>query len=211
MSKFIQCINFCLKFCTLSKLCYNLNGEIMKVKNLNASSKKTIETIKKTFVELLHEKKELKHVSVTELVKRAGITRSSFYTNYDSIYDVAQEFQDNTIKLLIKDEFKIENMEDIDNYIDVIIDNLKENETTYKMLLSSNEPLIFFDKIRKKFITNTYEIMKHKRNDKYLKLDISFYVDGLVSQILTYFRANDGYTLEEIGENMKKWIKKLFY
>ncbi len=193
------------------KLCYNHVGDVMKVKNLNASSKKTKENIKLAFAELLHEKKELKHVTVTELVKRAGITRSSFYTHYDSIYDVAQEFQDDTMNLLINNEFNLENINDIYAYIDMLIETLKENENTYKMLLSSNEPIIFFDKIRKKFITNTYEIVKNTSNDKYLKLDISFYVDGLVSQILKYFRANEGYTLDEIGDNMKKWIKKLFY
>ena len=193
------------------KLCYNYVGDVMKVKNLNASSKKTKENIKLAFAELLHEKKELKHVTVTELVKRAGITRSSFYTHYDSIYDVAQEFQDDTMNLLINNEFNLENINDIYAYIDMLIETLKENENTYKMLLSSNEPIIFFDKIRKKFITNTYEIVKNTSNDKYLKLDISFYVDGLVSQILKYFRANEGYTLDEIGDNMKKWIKKLFY
>ena len=193
------------------KLCYNRIGDVMKVKNLNASSKKTKENIKLAFAELLHEKKELKHVTVTELVKRAGITRSSFYTHYDSIYDVAQEFQDDTMNLLINNEFNLENINDIYAYIDMLIETLKENENTYKMLLSSNEPIIFFDQIRKKFITNTYEIVKNTSNDKYLKLDISFYVDGLVSQILKYFRANEGYTLDEIGDNMKKWIKKLFY
>ena len=193
------------------KLCYNYIGDVMKVKNLNASSKKTKENIKLAFAELLHEKKELKHVTVTELVKRAGITRSSFYTHYDSIYDVAQEFQDDTMNLLINNEFNLENINDIYAYIDMLIETLKENENTYKMLLSSNEPIIFFDKIRKKFISNTYEIVKNTSNDKYLKLDISFYVDGLVSQILKYFRANEGYTLDEIGDNMKKWIKKLFY
>ena len=35
------------------------------------------------------EKNELSNMSVTELVKLADITRSTFYTHYDSIYDVA--------------------------------------------------------------------------------------------------------------------------
>lgn len=183
----------------------------MKVKNLNAASKKTKQAIKNAFVELLHEKHELQYVAVTELVKKAGITRSSFYTHYDSIYDVAQEFQNDTINLLLNEEFKVETLDDINNYIDMIIENLKENEKTYRMLLSSNEPLIFLDKIRKIIITNAFEIIKKENNDKYLELDISFCVDGLISQILKYFRTTNEYTLDEIGQNMKKWIKKLFY
>lgn len=48
--------------------------------------KKTRNLIKKKFAELMNEKKELNKITVTELVKRAGITRSTFYTHYDDIY-----------------------------------------------------------------------------------------------------------------------------
>ena len=60
----------------------------MKVQGLNSSSKKTRNLIKKTFAELINEKKELNKITVTELVKRAEITRSTFYTHYDDIYEV---------------------------------------------------------------------------------------------------------------------------
>ena len=102
----------------------------MKVKNLNASSKKTKELIKKYFVELLHEKRELQFVTVTDLVKKAGITRSTFYTHYDNIYDVAKEFQNDTIELLLNEDVDIKSINDVNVYIDVIIKNLKENENT---------------------------------------------------------------------------------
>ena len=65
----------------------------MKIQGLNSSSKKTRKLIKKAFAELIHEKKELSKITVTELVKRADITRSTFYTHYDDIYDVANDYQ----------------------------------------------------------------------------------------------------------------------
>ncbi len=183
----------------------------MKVKNLNASSKKTKELIKKYFVELLHEKRELQFVTVTDLVKKAGITRSTFYTHYDNIYDVAKEFQNDTIELLLNEDVDIKSINDVNVYIDVIIKNLKENENTYKMLLSSDEPLIFLDKIRKVFIDAAYNCLKNLNiNSKYLELDMNFCVDGIVSQILKYFRNNSNYTLDELGFNIKKWFMKIF-
>ena len=63
----------------------------VKVKVINSSSKKTREAIKKAFAEEIEIKKELKKVTITELVKKAGITRGTFYTHYDNIYDVAKD------------------------------------------------------------------------------------------------------------------------
>lgn len=71
----------------------------MKVKNVNSASKKTNKRIKEAFAELLQEKKDLNNITVTELVVRADITRSSFYTHFDSIYDVAQSLQDETLEV----------------------------------------------------------------------------------------------------------------
>ena len=55
----------------------------MRVKCLNSSSVKTRNLIKKTFAELIHEKRQLSKVTVKELVEKAGITRSTFYTHYE--------------------------------------------------------------------------------------------------------------------------------
>lgn len=57
----------------------------MKVKNLNASSVKTRNLIRDTFAELLYEKKNINKITVTELVQRADINRSTFYSHYDDV------------------------------------------------------------------------------------------------------------------------------
>ena len=108
----------------------------MKVQGLNSSSKKTRNLIKKTFAELMNEKKELSKITVTELVKRAGITRSTFYTHYDDIYEVVNDYQLETIELLVSDDIVLNSIKDIYNYFDDIFNCLKKNEEIYKMLLS---------------------------------------------------------------------------
>ena len=69
----------------------------------------------------INEKKELNKITVTELVKKADITRSTFYTHYDSIYDVANDYQLETIDLLINDDKILHSKDDILNYFDEII------------------------------------------------------------------------------------------
>ncbi len=57
----------------------------MKVKNQNASSRKTRDAIKRAFAEVLQEKQELRFVTVKEIVQKAQITRSSFYKDRKSV------------------------------------------------------------------------------------------------------------------------------
>ena len=61
----------------------------MKVKVINASSKKTRNELRKAFAELIQEKKVIKKITIQELVNKAGITRATFYTHYDNIYEIA--------------------------------------------------------------------------------------------------------------------------
>lgn len=69
----------------------------MKAQNLNNSSRKTRRLIKKIFAEMLSEKKELGKISVSELCKRADISRGSFYSHYDDIYGVAEDYENEMI------------------------------------------------------------------------------------------------------------------
>ena len=57
----------------------------MKVKDRNQSSVKTKNAIRTAFAEMVKEKGELDKITVTELVKRANINRSTFYLHYSDI------------------------------------------------------------------------------------------------------------------------------
>ena len=181
----------------------------MKVKNLNSSSRKTKNKIKEAFAELVKEKKELSNVTVTELVKKADITRSTFYTHYDNIYDVAQEFQDEAIKLFMTNTENIKTIEGINNYFDEIIIHLKENEKIYSMLLSSDFPLIFSNKLGKLINTKLYDFLKFKKIDN-LDLIISFFSSGCINLVIKYYRKEIDASLEEIGNFIKNACISLF-
>lgn len=183
----------------------------MKVQGLNSSSKKTRKSIKKAFAELLNEKKELNKITVTELVKRAEITRSTFYTHYDDIYDVANDYQLETIELLISDYNVLYSKEDIINYFKDVSVCLKKNEHTYKMLLSSDETLFFLEKLKKMSSQKIlFALQKIYKNNKYLELDVSFFINGIMNELLMYFRNKSDYTLDELFFNAQKWFEKIF-
>lgn len=184
----------------------------MKVQGLNSSSKKTRKLIMQTFAELINEKKEINKMTVTELVKRAGITRSTFYTHYDSIYEVGDDYQFETIELLISDDNVLNSVNDIYKYFDDIIICLKKNENIYKMLLSSNDSLYFLEKLKRLSTHKIYYALKnaYKDNDEYLELSVNFFMNGIIDEFFKYFREQSDYNLDELLINMKKWFEKLF-
>lgn len=182
----------------------------MKVQGLNSSSKKTRKLIKKTFAELMNEKKELNKITVTELVKRAEITRSTFYTHYDDIYEVVNDYQLETIELLVSDDKVLNSIDDIYNYFDEIFNCLKKNEDIYKMLLVSNGSLVFLEQLKELAGEKIYYALQNIiKNNEYLELDVSFYMSGVISELVKYFRGQSNYSLEELLVNSKKWFKKV--
>ena len=44
------------------------------------------------------------------------------------------------------------------------------------------------------------------KNDKYLELDVDFYMDGVISELVKYFRDKSDYSLDELLVNSKKWF-----
>ncbi len=120
----------------------------MKSKNLNNSSKKTRKLIKKTFAEMLGEKKELGKISVSELCKRAEISRGAFYSHYDDIYSVAEDYENELIENFF-DNAKLIKIDGSDEFIDVFFDYIRENNENYRLLCKSNDLLFAAKKLSK--------------------------------------------------------------
>lgn len=170
----------------------------MKVKNKNISSLNTQRNIKEAFAILMNKKKELSAITVTELVKIAGITRSAFYTHYDNIYDVAKEIQDDTLQLIDFDEIDIDNPDNIKKYLEKVVSYLKDNEEIYKLIFASRDPLVFVDRLNKMIYERIDNLFT--TNDKSKELNITFFTEGCVNLFVKYFRGGLNKSLDEIGE-----------
>ena len=182
----------------------------MKVQCLNSSSIKTRERIKKALVTLIHEKKCLDKITVKELVEKADITRSTFYTHYDNLDQVANEYQMQTIELLCSDDLKLYSKDDILNYFDTLYTCLKENEETYRLLLTSNDTLFFLEKLKIIASRKIKDALGITMNSDAKNLTISFFMNGIMIEIVRYFRGESTVTLEELFEQIKKWFERLF-
>lgn len=181
----------------------------MKVKVINASSKKTRIAIKESFAKLLKEKNNIDNITITELVKDAGITRGTFYTHYDNIYDVAKDFQDEFLDIIFNDEIKITSVENLEKYLEMVINHLKTNEELYKMILSSDEPLLFMNRLNKIMTKHLSDFVLEK-NIQVESLNITFFVDGTINLFVKHFRGEINTSLDELTTYLKTIFKKMF-
>jgi len=60
----------------------------------NKRKKNSQEKIKKVFIDLI-QTKEINEISVSDICKKANLNRSTFYSNYLDIYDLADKIRDN--------------------------------------------------------------------------------------------------------------------
>ena len=179
----------------------------MKLKGVNSSSKRTIELIKKAFAELIEEKREIRAITVTELVKKAGLTRGAFYSHFDNIYDVAQVFQEEITQEVFEFKKSVHTKEDINLYFDNIFHFLKENESIYSKLLFSDEALIFMGWISKRINDSLTLILNNKNKE----LDIIFFTDGTINLIFKYFKKEINQSLDEIAIYIKAKAQELIF
>lgn len=110
----------------------------MKVQNLNSSSKKTKKIIKSVFAEMLSEKRELSKISVSELCSRAEISRGAFYSHYDDIYGVAEDYENELIDMFF-DNARLLSPSTVEQFVDSLFDYIRKNDENYKLLCCSND------------------------------------------------------------------------
>ena len=90
-----------------------------------------------------------------------------------------------------------------------MINYLEKNEDIYRMILASNDPLIYTLELHHIITATVKEALKDK-NIKNLDLNVSLFIDGCIAIIINYFRGNVSYTLSDINNFMHETFKKLF-
>lgn len=180
----------------------------MKAKNSNSSSAKTKKAIKKTFAEMLGEKREVGKISVSELCARAELSRGAFYSHYDDIYGVAEDYENELIDKFF-DSAQLLKSENSGQFIDVVFRFIRENDENYRLLCKSNDFLLTAKRLTAIASDKLLEIYGVDRNDekdgRRISLEINVFLDGLLCE---YVKACRGYTdtsLEELYDYTKAW------
>lgn len=139
------------------------------------------EKIEKVFLELIQEK-DVKDITVSEICKKAGVNRTTFYVNYLDIYDLVEKIR---IRMLneFANIFKDTGSEghSRNNYL-LMFRHIKNNQAFYKTYFK-----LGFDV--------NYEISSFDKELAYKKFD-----NKLVEYHMEFFTAG-------ITAIIKKWLK----
>ena len=115
----------------------------------------TQQNIREALLSLMQEK-PLAKIKVTEITAAAGISRSTFYTYYDSIYSIMQEIEDDFIS-----HFANEAEVDIHNDQALMRENfsyIRDHIDTFDLLMSGNGDPYFTVRLQNRLKRVFYQI-----------------------------------------------------
>lgn len=167
----------------------------------NKRKKDSIEKIEKVFLELI-QTKDINQISITEICKNANLNRTTFYSNYIDIYDLANKIKEkleNDVFSLYKDDIK--NRYNSDSFLK-LFRHIKENQIFYKTYFK-----LGFDK---NFIITDYDYTQAYTyyNSEKIDYHIEFFKAGLNAIIQKWLYNGCIESPEEMTEIIKSEYKK---
>ena len=167
----------------------------MNVKN-NKRRRESQEKIERAFVELLQER-EIKEITVSDIIKITELNRSTFYANYNDIFDLA----DKTRKKLETDFTNLFAEYDYFNERSGALKmfrHIKENQIFYKTYFK----LCYDDK----HLVSVYDARRAEKEQMTdnLKYHIEFFRNGLNAIIKLWLAGGCKESPEELAEVLKQ-------
>ena len=165
---------------------------MMNTKN-NKRRRESVAKIEHTFVELL-QTKPLNQITVSDICKKAGLNRTTFYANYLDIYDLAdkiKEHLESELKRLYRDE-RI-NKFNSNDYLK-LFRHIKDNQIFYKTYFK-----LGYDNNYKILLYDTEQAEKYF-NNKHIEYHIEFFKNGVNAVVKKWLENDCLETPEEIAE-----------
>ena len=167
----------------------------MNIKN-NKRRRESQHKIEKAFIELL-QIREIKDITVSDLVKETGLNRSTFYANYIDIFDLADKTRER-----LESEF---------SSLFADYDYFNERSGALKMFTHIKENQIFYKTYFKlcyddKFLISIYDPKRAEQEhiDSNIKYHIEFFRNGLNAIIKLWLADGCKESPEEMAEVLKQ-------
>ncbi|MBQ4110906.1 MAG: TetR/AcrR family transcriptional regulator [Clostridia bacterium] len=162
----------------------------MNVKN-NKRKRESMEKIENVFVNMLLTK-ELNEISVTDICKKTGLNRSTFYANYMDVYDLADKLRSKLEKDFDEQFGKNSNQDAV-----TMFRHIYENQFLYRIYFK-----LGYDEQHQTYV---YDISRAESDfdGKYIKYHIEFFRNGLNSIIKMWLNGNCAESPEEMAEILK--------
>ena len=158
---------------------------------------------------MVKEKQDLNRITVTELVRRANINRSTFYLHYSDIYDIAAEMEHSLMSSIL--EKNPQTREEMLQFLDDLMELIRQNEDLYRQILASDSPVYFLRKMRREITTKIMAVPDIPHTpEKWFSMKVEVLVDGICEQVVYYVRKQRPYTYDELKEGVLACTREAF-
>ena len=171
----------------------------MNVKN-NKRRKESQKKIERAFIELL-QTHEIKEITVSDLIKKAGLNRSTFYANYIDIFDLADKTRE-----ILEQEF---------TNLFADYDYFNENSGAEKMFAHIKDNQLFYKTYFKlcyddKHLVSIYDPKRAEKEhiESHLKYHIEFFRNGLNAIIKLWLSNGCQESPKEMAEILKQEYRR---
>lgn len=184
----------------------------MKRNEVDKRIVRTKAAIRSAFLELVQQQ-DMSLISISSLVDRAGITRSTFYMYYDSVAAVRDDIEDEIIghiEKIMDESAWINCMVDPFLMLDAIAKEIARYDEYNRYLLSGTQSGRLLDKLNQRVVEAFVKFVK----DKGLDVDVArakyiaaFVTAGIGECFKLWYNHRSSLTLEELCKRISEMIK----
>lgn len=175
------------------------------------SATRSRKLIRQAFFELVQEK-ELKRITVTDIVIRADINRRTFYAHYQDVRALVEQIENETIEKIY--EFLAEGRDEnfVANplsFLLKVVQCLETNLEFYRILINSNDAEPFITKLKEIFISymeKDDEIPIIIKNAPEFAVASNFISGVVISILQVWFKGDMTQSLDELVMSVERLI-----
>lgn len=140
----------------------------------------------------------------------ANINRGTFYSHYDDIYGVVEDYENELIEKFFDNARPLAS-DNFEQFLNSFFDYIKENDENYKMICRSDD---FIFTANKPVILAENKLLElcnrnpNLKNREFIATEINVFIEGLIYEYIKYCRGMSSITHEYMYAYTKEWHRR---
>ncbi|WP_306008612.1 TetR/AcrR family transcriptional regulator [Bacillus sp. MMSF_3353] len=152
----------------------------------------------------LLQEKNLDDITITDLCKKAGVARVTFYKHYHTIYDVINASMQKGIDKFLKEITDLDPQDSLQLFIENLITAMANNRVLIKKLIDSNMSGLFLDYVNSaiKSIFETDNPMSNHMN----RAQVLFFAGGLFNVLIDWIKRSSRESPQSLAQKIYEML-----
>ena len=163
----------------------------------------TADATRRTFIETfceLYKTKPVEKITVSELARKAGYNRATFYEYFLDVYDLLEQIEEELIDHIGGKITKTISNGNFANIFMEVYGDMQKNPEQYSMILLMGEhPSKFSDKLKKAILPVIISAFQISTDDIKAVYALDFYLSGIISVMGSWQKNSQELSAGELG------------